>query len=138
LHPKLGITEANSVPFVVPPRAGWMVSCLLLSVLSAPRSELSFTASATQEIVIGVDPVRYGVLHWNHIPQPDQEIHTTVGTKLVFKYSSDHDVSLADSEAGWLNCNAEGFEEQASPEHGGGTAGELANVFVAVVTAVGE
>ena len=72
------------------------------------------------------------------MPQPDQELHATVGTKLVFKYSSDHDVSLADSESGWLNCNADGFEEQASTTYGGGAAGEPANVFAAVVTEVGE
>ena len=115
-----------------------MASFMLLSVQAAARSELSLTASGTHDIVIGVDPARYGILYWNAMPQPDQELHATVGTKLVFKYSSDHDVSLADSESGWLECNADGFEEQASTTYGGGAAGEPANLFAAVVTEVGE
>ena len=57
---------------------------------------------------------------------------------LVFKYDTSHDVSLADSEAGWLNCNTDGFEELAEPTYGDGAAGEPENLFAAVVTAVGE
>ena len=134
---QLSITQANSVTMMVPAVA-LMASFMLLSVQAAARSELSLTASGTHDIVIGVDPARYGILYWNAMPQPDQELHATVGTKLVFKYSSDHDVSLADSESGWLECNADGFEEQASTTYGGGAAGEPANLFAAVVTEVGE
>ena len=124
---------ANPVP------VDWMamVSCVLLSVLAAPQYKFASTASNPNEKVIGVDPVRYGTLYWNEMPQPDTQLHVTVGTKLVFKYSSEHDVSLSDSESGWLNCNGE-FDELASTTEGGGAAGEPANVFEAVVDAVGE
>ena len=114
-----------------------MVSSVLLSALAAPQYKFASTASNPNEKVIGVDPVRYGTLYWSEMPQPDQELHVTVGTKLVFKYSSEHDVSLSDSESGWLNCNGE-FEELASTTWGGGAAGEPANAFEAVVDAVGE
>ena len=115
-----------------------MMSCLLLPVLGAPRTELSLSSPGNLDLVIGVDPVRYGTLYWNAMPQPDQELQVKVGTRLVFKYDTSHDVSLADSEAGWLNCNTDGFEELAEPTYGGGAAGEPENLFAAVVTAVGE
>ena len=115
------------------------MAAVVLASFAAPQSasQLSSSATANRELVIGVDPVRYGTLYWNEMPQPDQELHTTVGTKLVFKYSSEHDVSLSDSESGWLNCNGE-FEDLASTTWGGGAAGEPENVFEAVVDAVGE
>ena len=117
-----------------------MVPALLLASLAAPQSgeELSSTADGTRDLVIGVDPARYGVLYWDAMPQPDQELHTTVGTKLVFKYSSGHDVGLVNSDSEWLNCALSGFDELASSTQGGGAAGEPANRFAAVVTAVGE
>ena len=43
------------------------------------------SATAHRELVVGVDPARYGVLYWSAMPQPDQEVHAIVGTKLVFK-----------------------------------------------------
>lgn len=118
-----------------------MGPALLFASLAAPQSpgQLSFTAAATRELVIGVDPARYdGLYYWNAMPQPDQELRTTVGTKLVFKYSSDHDVGLVNSDRQWLDCDANEYEELASTTHGGGAAGEPTNMFAAVVTAVGE
>ena len=117
-----------------------IVAAVLLAAIAAPQSasQLSSSATATHELVVGVDPVRYGVLYWSAKPQPDQELHTTVGTKLVFKYSSDHDVGLLSSDYDWLNCVASSYEELASTDQGGGAAGEPPNLFAAVVTAVGE
>ena len=120
-----------------------MCPVLLLASLAAPQTggQLSSTANGTHELVIGVDPAKYGALYWNAMPQPDQELHTTVGTKLVFKYSSGHDVGLVGNDRDWLNCALEDFEELASTTQGGGAAVDssaTANRFAAVVTAVGE
>ena len=117
-----------------------MVPALLLASLAAPQSveELEFSSPGNLDLVIGVDTVRYSTRYWNAMPQPDQELQVKVGTRLVFKYDTSHDVSLADSEAGWLDCDTDGFEELAEPTYGGGAAGEPENLFAAVVTAVGE
>ena len=113
---------------------------LLLASLAKPMSseDLSYTASSTQEIVIGVDVMRYGTLYWDAIPQPEQEILTTVGTKLVFKYGTAHDIVLVSSENAWMNCDLAGSEEIASTSQGGGARGEPANLDTEVVTEVGE
>ena len=62
-----------------------MVPALLLASLAAPQSgeELSSTADGTRDIVIGVDRARYGVLYWDAMPQPDQELHVTVGVAVT-------------------------------------------------------
>ena len=116
------------------------MAAVVLASFAAPQSasQLSSSATANRELVIGVDPVRYGTLYWNAMPQPDQEVYVTVGTKLVFKYSSEHDVGLLSSDRGWLNCGTSDIEELASTDEGGGAAGEPANLYAAVVTAVGE
>ena len=116
------------------------MAAVVLASFAAPQSasQLSSSATANRELVIGVDPVRYGTLYWNAMPQPDQEVYVTVGTKLVFKYSSEHDVGLLSSDYDWLNCVTSDYEELASIDQGGGAAGEPANRFAAVVTAVGE
>ena len=98
----------------------------VLAVLAATRSDsdLSSTATAQRELVIGVDPLRYGVLNWDAIPQPEEELKTTVGTRLVFKYGTDHDVVLVNSETHWLDCDLQEMVELASTTEGGGAAGE--------------
>ena len=113
---------------------------VVLTPFAAPRgaSHLSSSATAHRQLMVGVDPARYGTLYWSAMPQPDQEVHATVGTKLVFKYSSEHDVGLLSSDYDWLNCVTSDYEELASTDQGGGAAGEPANRFAAVVTAVGE
>ena len=135
-HPrkKCQAPEGLAAPDIMP------LMAVVLTAFAAPRgaSHLSSSATAHRELVVGVDPARYGTLYWSAMPQPDQEVHATVGTKLVFKYSSEHDVGLLSSDYDWLNCVTSDYEELASTDQGGGAAGEPANRFAAVVTAVGE
>ena len=111
---------------------------LLVAWLAAPQSIFLSEWTTASKLVIGVDELRYGTLYWNEMPQPEQVVYTTVGTKLVFNYDTDHDVGLVPSERAWMNCDLGGLEELASTRQGGGATGEPANLFAAVVGAVGE
>lgn len=124
-----------------------MTTLLAVLVVGAEqgRSSLSTTgaslAAATTELVIGAGT---GAL-WGTMPQPVQELTATVGTKLVFEYSDGHDLIMPNS-ANYAGCDWDttDVEDLTLAANGCGAIGScttgatLANLYSAVVTAVGE
>jgi len=122
-----------------------LLAVSLSAVQSAAQfdSSTSALAAATTELVIGTSDTNW----WSAIPSAappsgSDAYEVNVGTKLVFKYSVDHNVYLMASEAHWTACsNWASATELAGQTYGGGPSGAGAfyerNLFEAVATTAG-
>lgn len=113
-----------------------------MSAVAQFDSSTSALAAATTELVIGTADTNW----WSAIPSvapPSGDAYElSTGTKLVFKYSVDHNVYLMANEAHWAACsNWASATELAGQTYGGGSSGAGSfyerNIFEAVATQAG-
>merc|ERR1719384_2877364 len=105
---------------------------LLGAVLDQSSLDPSDPTSASTELIVG------GALLWNSF-QMSKNPHTVeVGTRLVFKYASYHNVWLMGSQSAWDDCNFDDAVELAGENQGGGTSGSEVNLYQTVATMAGK
>ena len=73
------------------------------------------------ELIVG------GASLWNSFSHTAQTVE--VGTRLVFKYSSGHNLWQMPSQSAYDSCDFSGANELAGKNHGGGTSGQEANLY---------
>ncbi len=90
--------------------------------------------AAGRILVVGNAP-----LYWSAMPQQPQQVYTTVGTAVQFKYSAMHDVWSLPDQAAWQTCSMLQGTRLASQLQGGGlpTDATLTNLFEGVASAPG-
>jgi hypothetical protein len=81
------------------------------------------------ELIVG------GASLWNSFSHTAQTVE--VGTRLVFKYSSGHNLWQMPSQSAYDSCDFSGANELAKKNHGGGTSGQEANLYEMTATTAG-
>ena len=99
-----------------------LLACAALSAVAQFDSTARALAAATTELVIGTSDQWWSKIPSLAPPSGGDAYEVSVGTKLVFKYSIDHNVYLMASEAHWTACsNWASATELAGQMHGGGS-----------------
>merc|ERR1712224_318163 len=103
----------------------------------APKILLALPAlvaiSHAKDVIIGTSEGYFP--YWNAIPSSPEKYTVDVGDTLIFKYNTQHNVWLMDSNQNYKKCNFGNSVELASKSYGGGT--DQANEFSYVVEAPG-
>ena len=88
-----------------------------------------------QQIGVAAAPGSLGTgSFWSEIYQPQTTYSVVVGTKLIFRYSTFHNVYLLPSKEAYDNCDFSGAQRLAGEDQGGGE-GDLPNLYETVTQA---